>query len=58
MRNKEPQNIEVITSANYPEEHDERQSYVSQFFYQSHYYIPKRIEMEIATVLGFFLTIG
>ena len=26
MRNEEPQNIEVITSANYPEEHDERQS--------------------------------
>ena len=26
MRNEELQNIEVITSANYPEEHDERQS--------------------------------
>ena len=26
MRNEEPQNIEVITSAKYPEEHDERQS--------------------------------
>ena len=26
MRNEEPQNIEVITNANYPEEHDERQS--------------------------------
>ena len=26
MRNEELQNIEVITSTNYPEEHDERQS--------------------------------
>ena len=26
MRNEEPQNIEVITSAKYPEEHNERQS--------------------------------
>ena len=26
IRNEEPQNIEVITSAKYPEEHDERQS--------------------------------
>ena len=26
MSNEEPQNFEVITSAKYPEEHDERQS--------------------------------